>query len=147
FAEHYAKCGQATFQYHLSHSSPGDLPPGPITTLDVWIGSHRATFADGGKSFDSMGDSHDYFPVTTGSPPTSVGFLGIYPNISLGRPGATFQVRPSPNKCNGAVANTPHSAMPVAMMDGSVRFVAPSIAETVYWGLVTPDRREEIGDW
>ena len=100
---------------------------------------HRTTFADGTNNQFLLGfpTSGDVYPVTTGSPPQTSG------NI----PGLTFQVRPAPKDCRFVMAQTPHpGGMLVALFDGSVRTLAPGMAETTYWGAVTPDRGEVPGD-
>ncbi len=102
-------------------------------TETQWYGNlpwaNRAAFADGGpgSQFDPKGDAMDY-PVTTGNPA-----------VSRGSRGRTFQAAPTLDTCDPRVANTPHAVgMSVALADGSVRTLAPNIAETVYWALVTP---------
>ena len=115
FAEHYsAGCGD--FVYLLNDSCS--------------IGqTHRTTFADLG----------DIYPVSSGTPPTTVASF----------PPLTFQVAPKPQNCNGTIAQTPHqSGMLVALCDGSVRILARGMAQTAYWGAVTPGAGEVLGfDW
>jgi hypothetical protein len=73
--------------------------------------------------------------VTTGSPPTSVASYSA--NV-------TFQ---TPLDCNPGLAQTPHVAgMQVALVGGSVRTLAGSMAPTAYWGAVTPAAGEILGD-
>jgi type II secretory pathway pseudopilin PulG len=87
----------------------------------------RATFAD----------DVDVRPVTQGAPPVSGPSSG----------NGTFQVAPPVVDCAGGVAQTPHSGgMLVGLADGSVRQIAPGISEAVYWGAVTPNRGEILGD-
>jgi prepilin-type N-terminal cleavage/methylation domain-containing protein len=90
-------------------------------------GRRRATFADRGW--------HDVLPVsdpTTGTTRPSV-------------PGKTFQVRPRPEQVDPSIPQTPHRAgLTVAMFDGSVRSIAPSVSESVFWGLVTPAGGEVV---
>jgi prepilin-type N-terminal cleavage/methylation domain-containing protein/prepilin-type processing-associated H-X9-DG protein len=77
-------------------------------------------------------------PVTTGSPPTSIG-------DDPGNPQITFQVRPPLDQCNPNVAQTGHSGgMVVSFLDGSVRTLRGDIERAVYWGVTTPDRGEII---
>ena len=80
----------------------------------------------------------DEYPVTSGSPPTSV--AAFFPKL-------TFQV--VPQDCGWGLAQTPHrSGMQVALADGSVRNLAGSMAPTTYWGAVTPSSGELPGiDW
>jgi prepilin-type N-terminal cleavage/methylation domain-containing protein len=103
-------------------------------------------------SFGAWGAS----PLTSGNPPQS----------TCSYPGQTFQVRPfhaystppdtidpnqpplPPNACDYYFNQTPHAAgMLVGLGDGSVRTLSPRIAETIYWGAVTPNRGEILGDW
>jgi hypothetical protein len=93
-------------------------------------GWRPATFAD---------PATDITPVTGGSPPVS-------------NPSAlelTFQVAPRQSECMGSVAQTPHpSGMLVALVDGSVRTLAPGMSSQTYWGAVTPAGGELLGgDW
>jgi prepilin-type processing-associated H-X9-DG protein len=77
-------------------------------------------------------------PVTTGTPPTSIG-------NDKKNPGITFQLRPSFEKCNSRLAQTGHpGGMTVGFLDGSVRRYRPTIDPHVYWGSITPDRGEII---
>lgn len=69
-------------------------------------------------------------------------------------PGSKFQVRPFPFTGTGAVcdpmrANTPHSTgMNICLVDGTVRSVAGSVDQNVWWFAVTPSGNESIpGDW
>jgi prepilin-type N-terminal cleavage/methylation domain-containing protein len=99
----------------------GGAPPGGI---------RRATFADDGFQ--------DVVPVTTGTPPVSC----------ASEPGVTFDVLPKPTEANQHRLQALHrSGLLVAMMDGSVHLLRPSITETVFWGMVTRDGGEVLGDW
>ncbi len=94
---------------------------------DEIYGDRRPTFADRGWK--------DVIPVTdpiTGATQSSV-------------PGKTFQVRPRPEDVDPSIPQTPHRAgLTVAMFDGSVRTITPSVTETVFWSLVTPAGGEVI---
>lgn len=117
FAEHYAKCNETANNYWIS-----------LRISSGSFGIRRATFSDGGTSstHQLLDDIH---PVTTGSPPVS----------RSSSPDVTFQVRPSLSECNPLLPQTPHSGgMIVALADGSVRTVAPQIANAMFWGMVTP---------
>lgn len=61
----------------------------------------------------------------------------------------TFQVVPRQGECSPFLAQTPHrSGMIVAMMDGTVRTLAPSMSHTTYWAAVSPNGGENLGpDW
>ena len=135
FAEHYALCDRKQFNWMGTEAFMVDSP-GPDPD-----GVHRATFAEPVAVFAPFFATAlppDVFPITSGDPPTSVGSeLGL-----------TFQVRPKLTECNYRLAQTPHSGgMLVAMFDGSVRTLAPSIAPSVYWGMVTPAGGEVINDY
>lgn len=136
FAEHYSlSCGGETFNWHASsNDSPSQSFPGSPVTV------HRATFADNGPRMPVFLYPHDIYrdvyPVTSGNPTVSVG----------SDPTVTFQVRPSLDDCDGRIPQTPHSTMQVAMADGSVRSVAGGIHLSVFWGQVTRDAGEVLGD-
>jgi type II secretory pathway pseudopilin PulG len=124
FAEHYAwNCGGDYFLY----------PDSVLKGFQV----RRATFADGGTILDYQ-NYGDVYPVTSGSPPMSIGSESA----------VTFQVAPSISNCDPSQAQTPHpEGMLVAVMDGSVRSLASGISPHVYWGAVTPASGEVLGDW
>lgn len=106
--------------------------------------------------------------LTAGSPPQSrIDPADLFPQQNQM---PTFQVRPcsqlrdnlklrlyynKPNPdcgsrelCDGQIVQTPFTAgLPVAMADGSVRTVRPSVDPFIFWGAVTPDRGEVLGDW
>jgi prepilin-type N-terminal cleavage/methylation domain-containing protein len=61
---------------------------------------------------------------------------------------AIFQVAPSIAACDPGLPQTPHSGgMLVALMDGSVRQVSPSISPATFWGAVTPAGAEALDIW
>lgn len=118
-AERYAYCGG-----HFSH----------------WVSTNaarRPTFADGSNG--GWASCGDVYPETSGSPPVS----------RAGNGEGTFQVRPLKTECNPRLATTPHrSGMLAALADGSVRTLAPGMAETTYWAAVTGNGGEVLGpDW
>jgi type II secretory pathway pseudopilin PulG len=116
-------------------------------------------------------ESEAFFPrhtlVTTGLPPESkIDPRNLYPHEDRNM---TFQVKPcgqirdgldaplyynKPNPacgskelCNPNIVQTPFSSgLPVAMADGSVRVVKPTVSPAVFWGAVTPDGAELPGD-
>lgn len=93
----------------------------------VVYGDRRATFADRGWD--------DVLPVTDAATGTT------RPSV----PGKTFQVRPRPEDVDPSIPQTPHWAgLTVALFDGAVRTVAPSVDETVFWAMVTPAGGEVI---
>lgn len=121
FAEHYSyNCGGTVFfwGYDLDTIFPEPAPDGVVRT-------RAATFADA--------QSGDVVPVTSTTGPVSTASI----------PGLTFQAKPRIAECDPRLAQTPHeSGMLSAMADGSVRLLRRDIAETVYWGLVTPNKGE-----
>ena len=125
FAEHYAYGGRTQFDWASAKAFVIIFPGSASDRL------HRATFAEPSVVFASLFPPlpPDVFPVTSGDPPTSDGST----------PGLTFQVRPTPEEFDYRLAQTPHSGgMLVGMFDGSVRTLAPGIAPSAYWGMVTP---------
>jgi prepilin-type N-terminal cleavage/methylation domain-containing protein len=80
--------------------------------------------------------------------------LGFWPHPATfaelydGIPQFGFQVAPRLSDCNPFLAQTPHKGgMLVAVMDGSVRQVSPSITPSTYWGAITPDGGEVLENW
>ena len=82
-------------------------------------------------------------PVTTGNPPVTM------PAEKPTAPTRIFQVAPTTRDCLFYLPQTPHSAgMVVAMADGAVRQLSPSIAPSAFWGAVTPAKGETLGsEW
>jgi type II secretory pathway pseudopilin PulG len=61
---------------------------------------------------------------------------------STGKP----QVRPEQKQCDPSLPQTPHAAgIQMALADGSVRTVAPSISAKTWWAACTPDGGEILG--
>lgn len=129
FTQHYAQCGTAKFLWGLlgsdcyEYGSNRQIPCEPAY-------SHRATFADA--------TYNDVQPVTRGVPTTT------RPSID----GLTFQTLPPVGDCNYRVpqASFP-SGLLVTLGDGSVRTVRPGIDPSIFWGAVTPNGGEVLGDW
>lgn len=97
---------------------------------DEIYGERRATFADRGWQ--------DVLPVT--DPATATTRASV--------PGKTFQVRPRPEQVDPSIPQTPHRAgLSVAMFDGSVRTLSPSVPESVFWALVTPAGGEVVNPY
>lgn len=131
FAERYAYCTKSARFWDSSYAGS------------------RPTFADGGPVIPVGPGSGDVYPVA-----------GAVTRPS--RPGATFQVAPPlyqitpanfddpipPGVCDDTIPQTPHrGGMLVALGDGSVRTVHPGVAPELFWGAVTPDGGEVLGDW
>jgi prepilin-type N-terminal cleavage/methylation domain-containing protein len=122
YAEHYScYCGGSIYEWPL-----GAVPSSNSQPL-----VRRATFAD-----QVLGD---VYPITLANPLASTGSVA----------GLTFQVQPTLAQCDPRIAQTPYSGgMPVAMLDGSVRTLAPGMSPATYWGAVTPNGGEVPGnDW
>jgi hypothetical protein len=123
FAEHYAfNCSKTQF-FWFHELGPQTFPQANGITI------HRASFADEG----------DLVPMASSNSSTTVASV----------PGLTFQVRPPISDCNPGIAQTPHrSGMLVALGDGSVRTLSPTMAEQTYWAALTPAGAETVaGDW
>jgi hypothetical protein len=119
-AEHYAwNCNGTTFLFACGIASHWTIQP--------------ATFAHGGSIYGRPAPG-DYYPITSGNPPTSVA-----------ADGKTFQVRPTISECDPRLPNASSArGLQVAFGDGSVRILAPGIAPAVFWGAVTPHGGEVI---
>jgi type II secretory pathway pseudopilin PulG len=114
-AEHYARCGKRA---DFVYDLEGLNTNG--LTGKIWPGGRRATFADE-PNLDVL--------AATGP--------------ALGK---TFQVAPTPPDADSTIPQTPHhGGMVTAMVDGSVRIVAPTIAPITFWGAVTPAGGEVLG--
>jgi type II secretory pathway pseudopilin PulG len=131
FAEHYAASpGRWICQWYPS-----------MAGRPSHVMHRRAAFADGGPAMrmyqiNPAEDPHDVYPV---SPQPGVAAASV--------PGFTFQVRPSLAAADDRVPQTAHDAMPVAMVDGSVRTLARGMSEATFWALVTPAGGEVVPDW
>jgi hypothetical protein len=99
-------------------------------------------FGQGSGSTSGVpGDSYpgDYFSCVIGG---GTPFGGAGPAVGVN---SMFQVqpanptRPAPTgQCNYRVAQTGHTAMQVALMDGSVRSLSPSITVKTWFASLTP---------
>ena len=137
FAMHYASgCFQTYFKYATYNC--GEL-------------GRRATFADGGpwRTAGLMNYYLDLYPYTTGTPPVSRPAQGTVQGLYFPSSDYTFQVVPNARKnCDRDVPQTPYvSGLPVALMDGSVRILNPGIAQSAFWGAVSPAGGEMLLDW
>jgi prepilin-type N-terminal cleavage/methylation domain-containing protein len=105
--------------------------------LNYWY--RRGSFADGGPRMvlyqrNPSQKPGDVIPITSA------------PGVTTSsRPGATFQVRPNLADADHRLPQTAHDSMPLAMFDGSVRFVSAGMSETTFWSAVTPDGGEVLG--
>lgn len=118
--EHYAwNCNQTSFIY-------------TIGTSNKWSPYQPATFAQG----PNLGRPApgDYYPITTGNPP-----------VSIAADNKTFQVRPTIEGCDPRLPNASSTrGLQIALGDGSVRILAPSIEPRIFWGMVTPAGGEVV---
>jgi len=90
-------------------------------------GWRRATFADRGWE--------DVLPVTDAATATTK------PSI----PGLTFQIQPRPELVDPRIPQAPHQAgLTVALFDGSVTTIKPSVDEVLFWSRVTPSGGEAL---
>lgn len=129
WTEQYANCNPSAF---LSNETE---PPMMITYPGYvyYDRFRRASFADA--------TSGDVYPRTTDG--RTVPVHDHYPAERT-----MFQVRPKPSECYPNVPNAiDPSGLAVALFDGSIRVVAPSASESVFWALVTPAGGEVVGDW
>ncbi len=129
FAERYLlfSVGDHPTGYTIFDSGTGGWQP---AMFGLFGGPRRATFADPGWK--------DVVPITSGSPPVTRASI----------PGVTFDVLPDPRTAKQDRLQAFHRAgLLVAMVDGSVHTLRPSIGESTFWAMVTRDGGEVAGDW
>ncbi|VTS00708.1 DUF1559 family PulG-like putative transporter [Tuwongella immobilis] len=127
FSEHYSQqCGNAYF-FYSSYTR----------YRNIWEGfagpAGPAYFADGGPGRgENPRHSGDDYPITVGGESRS----------SLGG-GRTFQDRPRIEDCDPRLPQSTYgSGLQIGMLDGSVQTLSPSVSETVFWSLVSPNAGE-----
>ena len=94
------------------------------------------TFADYGYNVHHTAKppDADYYPITAGRPPQSIAADNV-----------TFQIKPTPAKCDARQPNAASSrGLQVGMGDGSVRTLSPGTSPHAFWGMVTPNGGEII---
>jgi prepilin-type N-terminal cleavage/methylation domain-containing protein/prepilin-type processing-associated H-X9-DG protein len=128
FAEKYARC------------EPGS-PASTCCHGTYWM---RGIF-QGQKGTPGVNDSDDSFPGDTLSAVFGGG-ASILGGGWLSGPTSKFQLKPKPNTCNWQVASAAHAAMNVAMADGSVRSLSPTISPLTWYQACTPNGGEILGD-
>lgn len=126
FSERYGyNCGGAMFIWALDKDVMHlvNTPPGQVRMMKY------AVFAN-----EAGGDVH---PISAGGATKS----------SI--PGLTFQTSPSISQCDPRIPQSPHAeGMLVALTDGSVRMLAKDISNATFWGAVTPNSSDRLGnDW
>ncbi len=138
FAEHYGLCGDMGFFWRSLDSFIGFTDQNPIY--------RRATFADSDPISATLHGpipqfpgsffvGNDVYPITTNSVT-----VGSIPNL-------TFQVRPRLRDCDPRIPQTPHlGGMLVSYFDGSVKTINRRVDPKIFWGSVTPDRGEVLGE-
>lgn len=127
FSEHYAwNCGGVAFIYTTGTAQgPGGS----------WEPVQPATFAHATSQGRPL--PGDYVPLTFGNPP-----------VSTVEGGVLFQVRPRIDECNPRLPNAASArGLQVGVADGSTRLLTPSISPPTFWGLVTHNGGEFLGDW
>jgi prepilin-type processing-associated H-X9-DG protein len=113
---------------------PKSIPDGLSNTI---LFAERYYGCGAGGSFWAMGNYN-------------VPHMAVFAQSTVG-PESLFQTTPNPwqNACDPALAQTPHQAgIQVAMADGSVRILSPSMSGATWWAACTPDGGEPMeGDW
>jgi type II secretory pathway pseudopilin PulG len=138
--------------------SPGDptinansrFPTSYGPNAQVFVKEHRlnASFPDGTSNTIAFAEQYyhcrDRFRCFVSD---DIGFAFLYPREADFT--QTFQVRPEPRRCTVDLAQTPFQAgLVVALADGSVRIIAPTISYATYWAAISPAGGEILGsDW
>jgi hypothetical protein len=128
FAEKYARC----------ESSVGACCHGTWWMRGIFHGQ---------KGAPGVNDTDDSYP---GNDLSAVfgGGIGALGNTWLSGPSSKFQVQPKPGQCDSRVASTPHAAIQIAMADGGVRSLSPTISALTWYQACTPNGGESLGeDW
>src|SRR5262249_28824264 len=113
---------------------PKSIPDGMSNTI---LFAERYYGCGSGGSFWAMGNYN-------------VLHMAMFAHGATG-PTSLFQTAPSPwnTACNPALAQTPHAAgMQVALADGSVRSLAPTLTGETWWAACTPNGNDSLQpDW
>jgi hypothetical protein len=124
YVEHYALCGETRFGWYEDA-----IDRIPFLDASGTSAFRRATFAD-----RALGD---VYPLGVAGQPRSQASVT----------GMTFQAQPLRSNCNPRVPQTPHrGGMLAAMLDGRVRTISPGVSESSFWGAVTPQGGEVLGN-
>ena len=130
FAEHYARCGGFT----------------TLGNFTIGLGYYKSVIIERPEILTKWDRNNSFadWAYPTDVRPVPDGFGGVLPS----RLGATFQSAPKLADCDPTLPQTPHSGgMLVLHFDGSVHSVYPSVNPSVFWGAVTRDGGEVIGDY
>ena len=148
FAEHYAVIYNIStdmitqFEWYALYPKTDQYP-----SFTRRFHGHRTTFADNGPFVRQW-----YTPSPPETPKTPA-YIDVYPvTTSSGTKasiaGLTFQIRPTVETADPRIPQTPHASLSVAMLDGSVRWLARNMSESTFWAAVTPNGGEVLGlDW
>ena len=124
--ERYARCGR------LANVC---LWMGPLVNQDEFGNLVPATLYSVRSAYFADKVYSDVVPVFVPATRTSHGSV----------PGLTFQSLPRPDVCDPRILQaSTTSGLVVALMDGSVRTISPSVAPAVYWSSMTPDKGEVV---
>jgi prepilin-type N-terminal cleavage/methylation domain-containing protein len=133
FAEKYARCETG--------GAPGFIQPTNCCHGTWWM---RGIFPGGSIVPPGVSWNHS-FP---GDQMSAVfgGGIDIYGTQWLSGLNSKFLVQPKLDQCDYLLASTPHAAMNVALADGSVRSLSPTISALTWYQACTPNGGEIIGD-
>ena len=134
FAERYAyDCNGFSSHWMLSAGLPmgtGALPSGRTGWLRSPVFANPVAFV-------AFPNETDFFPP---APYTDFPLSTPFPSV-------TFQVRPTLSECDHRMPQAlEESGLMVALADGSVRTIRPSVSPKTFWAAVTPRGGEVLGD-
>src|SRR5262249_23144993 len=90
-------------------------------------------------SYPEGGSLWAYWKTGRAINPYHAAFAVDWNDYSYG-PSSHFQVQPPNGDCDPTLASTPHSSgIQVALADGHVRNVSPTISETTWWAACSPN--------
>jgi prepilin-type N-terminal cleavage/methylation domain-containing protein len=129
FAEKYARC-------EMGAPSRNNCCRGTFWMRGIFHGQ---------KGSPGVNDTEDSFP---GDYLSAVfgGGIGIDGSQWLAGLNSKFLAQPKIDACNFLLASTPHAAINVALADGSVRSLSPTISSLMWYQACTPNGGETLGD-
>ncbi len=142
--EGYSRCKQTTKYDYSSYYGPGSYESYSDAVDRVWNYDSNITSSHSKTTYQD--DPYVYDSTYSGTQYGSASSYGTYDPVSQNY--IPFAVKPEPDNCDpyGAQATTVGGLL-VALCDGSVRTLSPSISLTTYQAAGTPNSNDTLTDW